>query len=362
MANTVLLRQKYGNIVLNSGEYTDFSRYWHYAFGIQKKKILLISDAKVYSLYRSKIDELLGNVPHSEILPVILEVGEGLKSLANLNNVWLKLSEAQFTTRDIIVALGGGTVTDLAGFAAATYKRGMKSVFVPTTLLASTDAALGGKNGINFNEYKNHVGGFHLPKLTFIDTSFFKTLDDEEILSGFAEMFKHGLLSGKKLYYDVMKVAETPANVSLSVLADSVRFKLKIAGNDPMEKSKRSILNFGHTLGHAIESFMAARSTPVSHGRAVAWGMQFALHVSADLFGLNAAKAKKNMEVLSLLFGRIPAINFEDLRPYLCQDKKNVTDKIGFIVLPDLGKAIKTDMSLKLFEKEYISFIIISTK
>lgn len=362
MKDPLVLRQKYGSIVLSSGMSGNVARHWHYAFGLQKLKILLICDSNVYRLHQDKIEAISRTIPVAKVYTLVIEAGEELKNYLHLQEIWIKLSENNFTTDDVIIAVGGGTVTDLAGLAAATYKRGIRSVFVPTTLLAATDAALGGKNGINFNTFKNHIGCFHLPRLTYIDVSFFDTLSREEYLSGYAELFKHGLLNGGNFYRDVIKPDSSAGSIPLSLLATSIRFKLKITGGDPLEKGRRSILNFGHTLGHAFEAIMLEKGTPVTHGWAVAWGMQFALHFSAAFCGLNHRIVKDTMDILSQIYGTPPPIEFEKLNSFIYQDKKNNSKGLGYIILPEPGKATKTYVDSQIIEKEYNRFVSLVQK
>ena len=212
--------------------------------------------------------------------PVIaIEAGERHKNLASLEQVWQGLTDCHATRSTVAVCLGGGTVTDLGGFAAATFKRGLPAVNVPTTLLSAVDAAVGGKTGINFGGLKNQIGAFAPAELVVVSTMFFPTLPEREFLSGYAELLKTALLSGEEDFdratdADPARLRDGLGGEHLpDLLRRAVEFKMRIADEDPYDRGPRHALNLGHTVGHAFEHLAFTRRQPVEHGYAVAWGL-----------------------------------------------------------------------------------------
>lgn len=206
---------------------------------------------------------------------VAIEPGDEAKNLDSLTRVWSFLIEHGATRQSLIINIGGGVVTDLGGFAAATFKRGVRFINIPTTLLSAVDAAVGGKTGINFGGYKNEIGAFCEAEGVIISSCFFATLPREELLSGFAEMLKHALIHSAADYADLLgfDILASDADTLLRLLATSVRIKEHIVTADPHEHGLRRALNLGHTVGHAFESLALHRGRPVAHGYAVAWGL-----------------------------------------------------------------------------------------
>ena len=198
------------------------------------------------------------------------------KTLETLTHVWTALQQGGATRHSLMVNLGGGMVTDLGGFAAATFKRGLNCINIPTTLLAMVDASVGGKTGINFGGLKNEIGVFSNASSVILDTTFLKTLDEENMLSGYAEMLKHGLISDEKHWAELIngqdRLSDHLDGLS-ALLAKSVSVKQRIVTEDPTEQGLRKALNLGHTVGHAFESLAMKRGKPVPHGYAVAWGV-----------------------------------------------------------------------------------------
>ena len=212
---------------------------------------------------------------HSEWQKIVIPAGDINKNLDSAQTVWNALQKGGATRKSLLVNIGGGVVTDLGGFAAATFKRGIRFINIPTTLLSAVDAAVGGKTGVNFNGLKNEIGVFKEAETVIISTVFFSTLPERELKSGYAEMLKHGLLDGEAVYnklldYDFDNVA---GNALLRLVEESVNVKRRIVEQDPFEQGLRRALNLGHTAGHAFESLALKRNSPVPHGYAVAWGM-----------------------------------------------------------------------------------------
>ena len=203
------------------------------------------------------------------------------KTLDSLSHVWSELQRLGATRHSLMVNLGGGMVTDLGGFAASTFKRGISYINIPTTLLSMVDASVGGKTGINFGGLKNEIGVFNNARSVILDTVFLKTMDEENLLSGYAEMLKHGLISNEPMWAELMRFSPLTSNLQplAKMVADSVAVKQRIVLEDPTEQGIRKALNLGHTAGHAFES-LALERKPVLHGYAVAWGLIVELWLS----------------------------------------------------------------------------------
>ena len=276
---------------------------------------------------------------------IVIPPGDTHKDIETLYNVWGSLSDEGATRNALVINIGGGMVTDLGGFAAATFKRGVRFINVPTTLLGAVDAAVGGKTGINIGNLKNEVGAFAPAEAVVISTVFFNTLDRRQLLSGFAEMVKHGFISGNEtvnnlLNFDIDKIA---SDSFLDILADNVNVKRDIVLQDPTEKGLRKALNFGHTAGHAFETLSLERGTPVTHGYAVAWGMLTELALShlrhqfpSDIIYRYASFLKENYGVPD-----ISCDDYDRLISLMGHDKKNpVEGEINFTLLASPGKPI----------------------
>lgn len=250
-------------------------------------KVLIITDTNVEKavLPKLKDSEVVSASPKISITP-----GEDGKNLDTVTKIWDKLEESGATRRSVVLNIGGGVVTDIGGFAAATFKRGIRTVNFPTSLLGAVDAATGGKTGINFKGLKNEIGAFHLPENVIISSLPFATLSRDEILSGYAEMVKTAIISDRDFYISLLeleKVVNDPRLLGESV-AKCVEIKEEVVSQDPLEKGLRKILNFGHTAGHAFESIGFDSGHPVTHGKAVAHGMLVGLILSHIILGLDS--------------------------------------------------------------------------
>ena len=233
--------------------------------GMQANRVFVLTDENTR---REVLPRLSENAFVKDAAIIEIPAGDMNKNLDSLSHVWQELQKGGATRRSVMVNLGGGVVTDLGGFAAATFKRGMRFINVPTTLLSAVDAAVGGKTGVNFNGLKNEIGVFCEAQAVIISTSFFRTLPEHEVKSGYAEMLKHGLLSDEKTYKKLLAYdfGCSDGDELLSLLQESVEVKRRIVEQDPFEKGLRRALNLGHTIGHAFESFAMRRDRPVSHG------------------------------------------------------------------------------------------------
>jgi len=271
---------------------------------------------------------------------IVIGATDTHKNLTSLSTVWESLGIGGATRHSLLINIGGGMVTDLGGFAASTFKRGINYINIPTTLLAMVDASVGGKTGINFNGLKNEIGVFNIPSTVIIDTQFLKTLDRENILSGYAEMLKHGLIANEPMWASLMTFdIEQPALQVLSTMvAESVAVKERIVTEDPTERGIRKALNLGHTAGHAFES-LALRRSPVLHGYAVAWGLVCELYLSAVKTGFPSDKMHQTVRFIKEHYGKmvITCDDYPVLLELMTHDKKNVAGVINFTLLGGIG-------------------------
>lgn len=276
---------------------------------------------------------------------ICIEPDDTHKTLQSLASVWQALSDRHATRRSVMVNLGGGMVTDLGGFAAATFKRGIRYFNLPTTLLGAVDAAVGGKTGINFNGLKNEVGAFAPAEAVLVTTAFFASLSREHLLSGFAEMLKHGLISSPTVYEPLFSLDLTRPDSPemLARLEESIAVKRRVVEEDPFEKGLRKSLNLGHTIGHAFESLSHHRHQPVQHGYAVAWGLVGELILSHRRLGFPLDTLRRFASYVREHYGTF-VITCDDY-DYLCErmthDKKNAaSDAINFTLLSDVGQVV----------------------
>lgn len=277
-----------------------------------------------------------------EATEIVVPADDTHKTLESLSTVWLNLTRHGATRHSLLVNLGGGMVTDLGGFAAATFKRGIKYINLPTTLLGAVDAAVGGKTGINFGGYKNEIGAFYPSEYVIISSHFFGTLDRHAILSGYAEMIKHALIHSFADWEKILTFNfDEPDYAALNELVfRSVEIKREIVEKDPYEKNIRKALNLGHTTGHAFESFAISNENPVPHGYAVAWGMIVELYLSHRICGFPKEKLLKTVRFIQQHYGAFPIScdDYERLNEITQHDKKNVGSQTNFTLLSDIGE------------------------
>ncbi|MFI0426909.1 MAG: 3-dehydroquinate synthase [Flavobacterium sp.] len=277
-----------------------------------------------------------------EIEIIELEVGEIHKNIATCTEVWGALSELGGDRKSIVLNLGGGVISDLGGFVACTFKRGIDFVNIPTTLLSMVDASIGGKNGIDLGNLKNQIGIIREPKAVLIDTQFLNTLPQNEMRSGLAEMLKHGLIFDKT-YWDKFKNLKDLNTEDLNVLIhQSIQIKNNIVCEDLTENGIRKSLNFGHTLGHAIESYFLENETKKNllHGEAVAIGMILESYISKEKDMLSSAEYHEIKYIINDIFDRIDfsKLEIEKIIDLLIYDKKNEFGKVQFALLDGIGK------------------------
>ena len=275
---------------------------------------------------------------HAEIITI--GATDQHKTLESLTHVWSSLQRGGATRHSLMVNLGGGMVTDLGGFAASTFKRGLNYINIPTTLLAMVDASVGGKTGINFGGLKNESGVFSTARSVILDTQFLRTMDAENMLSGYAEMLKHGLIANDSMWAELLNFdIDVPDYYQLSrMLEDSVKVKERIVEEDPTEKGIRKALNLGHTVGHAFESFALQRK-PVLHGYAVAWGLICELYLSHIKTGFPVDKMRQAVSFINEHYGKLPITcdDYPTLLELMTHDKKNTGSDINFTLLGDVG-------------------------
>ena len=273
---------------------------------------------------------------------IVIEATDTHKSLDTLADVWRGLGNGGGSRHSLLVCLGGGMVTDLGGFAASTFKRGIKYINVPTTLLAMVDAAVGGKTGINFNGLKNEVGVFNKAMAVVVDTSFLRTLDAPNLRSGYAEMLKHGLISDTAHWTELLRFdLDNPDLAELQrLVACSIGVKEDIVAQDPLERGLRKALNLGHTLGHAFESLALAENRPVLHGYAVAWGMVGELYLSCRRTGFPTDRMRQTVDYIRHHYGTFAFTcdHYARLYELMTHDKKNVGGIVNFTLLADVGE------------------------
>ena len=263
------------------------------------------------------------------------------KTLESLSHVWTELQRGGATRHSLMLNLGGGMVTDLGGFAASTFKRGIAYINVPTTLLSMVDASVGGKTGINFGGLKNEIGVFNCARSVILDTTFLRTLDYENLASGYAEMLKHGLISNVETWAELMRfdLQQTDYELLRTMVAKSVAVKERIVDEDPLEHGIRKALNLGHTVGHAFESLAMAENRTVLHGYAVAWGLVCELYLSVRHTGFPKDKLWQTLQFVKENYGKFSfdCKQYDRLYELMTHDKKNTAGVVNFTLLGEVG-------------------------
>jgi 3-dehydroquinate synthase len=307
-----------------------------------KGQLFVVVDENTQAKCMPLMASALGGVMFETI---VIPVGESHKTLATVEHIWTSLY-AHHATRDaLLINLGGGMVTDLGGFAAATYMRGIRYLNIPTSLLAMVDASSGGKTGFNYHGVKNMIGAFAPPLETVIHLPFIESLSVEEWLSGYAEMLKHSLLDNEVHWNSLLAldVNDTKCSLSADLLEQNIAVKARIVAADPTEKGLRKLLNFGHTVGHAIEEAYHAEGKDVPHGYCVLWGMVAELYLSVVKMGLSKEVLTQMSHVMLAYYGRpeCSCKEREQLVEWMMRDKKNkVVGEISFSLLRAIGDGV----------------------
>lgn len=293
---------------------------------------------------------LLETIPSLNEVPIIeIPAGEESKSLEIVGQLYEELLHHNADRQSLLLNVGGGVISDIGGFVASTYKRGIDFINVPTTVMAQVDAAMGGKCGIDLMDVKNAVGLFSWPKHILVFTGFLDTLPEKELKSGFAEMLKHALIADVN-YWEALSYVSPIEGSQLAIFVKrSAEIKSEITQEDPNEHSVRKKLNYGHTIGHAIESFFLKKSEPITHGNAVGWGMVLENRIAVKLKILDAPLALKIEKIILGVFGSLPAFNKEEqeqIFQFMLNDKKSKNGVFHFSLITAIGQcSIQVEVS-----------------
>lgn len=318
-------------------------------------KVFIFTDRNTSELCLPVLREMLDDFSDFDLIET--DPGEENKNIDFCIGIWKTLLDFDADRKCLMINLGGGVITDMGGFVASTYKRGIDFINIPTTLLAQVDASVGGKTGIDIDNVKNMVGTFTLPKAVFIESSFLNTLPERELLSGFAEMVKHGLIADKD-YYQSLKNSDFKTPDPASVLR-SVEIKNHVVTEDPQEQNLRKILNFGHTIGHAVESYALINQPkkPLTHGEAIAIGMVCEAFLSHLNSKLQEEELKDITDYITSLYPQytIEPKSFSALLKLMQSDKKNEHGQILFSLLESIGHC---EYNCKVSEKDILESLI----
>lgn len=313
--------------------------------GLGKQKICIITDQNVDMYYANIIIKQL-QIKYDRIFKFVMPPGEKHKHLETIYQIYNFFLENQLDRQSVVIALGGGVVGDMAGFAAATYLRGLPFIQIPTSLLSQVDSSVGGKVGVDFQKHKNLVGSFYQPKFVYINPSTLQTLPTREINAGMAEVIKHGLILDKS-YYDFVKqhrqeVMDLCPNTMTKMIRRSCELKSSIVKEDEKEVGLREILNFGHTLGHAIETLL---DFTLLHGECVAIGMIGAAYLSYQIGELSLIQFEDIKQTILAYDLPVKSLNIDEIKLYeqLFMDKKVKQDKLSFVLLSKIGEAFRVN-------------------
>lgn len=312
-----------------------------YIKATKPSSIFILVDTNTHDLC---LPNFLAQLESEDIVIEVMEMpeGEDHKTIDICTGVWEALSEYNADRKSLLINLGGGVVTDLGGFVASTYMRGIDYINVPTSLLAMVDASVGGKTGVDLGVLKNQIGVVSEGSMVLIDTSFLETLPANQMVSGYAEMLKHGLIYDKNYWQTLIDFESLDISILDKLIHDSVIIKNKVVTEDPKELGLRKILNFGHTLGHAIESYFLgnADKTPLLHGEAIAIGMILEAYVSTKVSGLSDEELKNITDGILKTFSKVN-ISTDDQKiifNLLKHDKKNSHGIVKFVLLEAIGQ------------------------
>lgn len=311
------------------------------SFELTTRRICIVTDSHVAPLYLEEVKQLIAPCCR-QVVSFVFPAGEEHKNLETVKELYETLILAKFDRNDMLVALGGGVVGDLCGFAASTYLRGISFIQIPTTLLSQVDSSIGGKTGVDFDAYKNMVGAFHMPRLVYENIGALRTLPPEQFSAGMGEVIKHGLIQSRDYYEWLLSHKEAIKAMDVKVLetmvVESNHIKRRVVERDPAEKGDRMLLNFGHTLGHAIEKL---KNFELLHGECVALGSIAAMYISAKRGLLPMEEVSRFQEALSWfdIPISVKGLNRDSVIETTTSDKKMDSGVIRFILLKDLGQA-----------------------
>jgi len=350
---TTLKTQDY-SIFFNEKAYESLNKHLSEA---NYSKIFIIADENTNA---QCVPHILANID-SDIVYDILEIesGEVSKNIEICVGLWEALSDYGADRKSLILNIGGGVITDLGGFIASTFKRGIHFINIPTSILAMVDASIGGKTGIDLGHLKNQIGVINTPEMVLIDTYFLNTLPENQMRSGFAEMLKHGLIANEAYWNKFKDLSKLTTDDVDELIYESIKIKKDIVEQDPLEESLRKTLNFGHTLGHAIESYFLSNPKKESllHGEAIAVGMILASYISTKTCNLATPTNQEIKDTILSIFGKVK-FEQEDYNPIielLIYDKKNEHGNINFVLLETIGKpkincTVSNETILEAFE------------
>lgn len=310
--------------------------------GVSSEQLFILTDQQT-KIHCLPILQHEGALKNAKVYT--MPCGDHYKTIDTVVDIWKFLGENGGTRKSMLINLGGGVVTDLGGFVANTFKRGISFINIPTTLLSMVDAAVGGKTGINFNGLKNEIGVINPAKTVVIYPDFLRSLDTENLLSGYAEMLKHGLLSSEEEMNKLSKFDARNPNFELlaELIETSIEVKANIVKQDPTEKGIRKALNLGHTIGHAFESYSHEIGKPILHGYAVAWGLIGELFLSYKLKGFPQNLMTETVRFIKENYGvfEITCKDYPTLYKYMAHDKKNANaGEVNFTLLSGIGEIV----------------------
>ncbi len=323
------------SIHFNDNAYKELNKYLSEN---KSSKVFVLVDENTNEHCFSIFKEMITTEIEGELIQV--PAGEYFKNIDTCIDVWSQLTDSGADRNSLLINLGGGVITDMGGFIASTFKRGIKFINIPTTLLSMVDASVGGKTGVDFGVLKNQIGLFSNPEMVVIDSQYLATVTEREIRSGMAEIIKYGLTYDSKLWDQVKELEDLEISVLNSIIYRSIEIKNTIVLEDPREKNLRKILNFGHTLGHAIESYHleSEEKNNLTHGEAIAIGMITETYISHKLLGFPKEKLEEIKKVILSIYTKFP-IDKSDYQPImnlLKHDKKNSNGEVNFVLLSDI--------------------------
>ena len=350
------------DIVIGNGLLNDLHQYLEFQLSSKKcNKIALVITKKLKKILFKEVTELL-SLLKSSLFVIEIEDGEQYKNIQTLNTIYTQLLSQGANRNTLLMAIGGGVTGDIAGFAAATFMRGISFIQVPTTLLAMVDSSIGGKVAINHPLGKNMIGNFYQPQRVFIDVNFLNTLPEDEFKNGLAEVIKHGLIQDvdyfEYLENNLTAIFNRDVDILTQMISKSCRIKSNVVSQDEKEQNIRAILNYGHTFAHALES--ETQYQYFKHGEAVLHGMILAGEISAYFLGFDIQdKKRQNQMIEKIGLKPLPKLNVENFISAMKKDKKNKTNKIRLILLKKLGLAqIVENTPLDVIQKTLKDYLI----
>jgi 3-dehydroquinate synthase len=318
-------------------ELTDFL----VANDLNERKVFILADENTSKFCLPFLIERAPILESAEVMEI--KAMESSKNLDVVNSIYGNLISSGADRQSLLINLGGGVVSDIGGFVASTFKRGMRYINLPTTLLAQVDAAIGGKTGVNLDHYKNMIGTFYLPELVFVNSSFLNTLGKDQVMSGFAELLKHALIADHDLWEKLERMKELSLPLIKSLVKEGAEIKSRIVASDLHENGARKKLNFGHTVGHALETFaMESFTRNLLHGEAVALGMMCECHISSAMSGLKKGDLDNVARFIARHFKsyELDKMSYHRIIEIISQDKKKDGDKINMTLLKGIGDSV----------------------